>query len=201
MEFMVYRNMYVGYPVERNLKYCEKEEILTASIAYDEDCAFLYYESTCPCIKPEDIICGELKPFPDEKKWNHLPDIFHYFGSENENYKRNTADKTPVFALNQLYYDKVSSYIYYHVMHQEANQLNCDMFYSIYVYGNRILSYRETPTETVTQAHLDANGKAHQPIDLGISWHDLMNQHFQEWPDGHKGWNEIEDVRKLKANG
>ena len=89
--------------------------------------------------------------------------------------------------VNYLERDKIASYIYYHVEHQNDNQFDCDKFFSIFIYDNMIIIYKELPEETITWE--DIRGRNHH--DERPDWEELMNEHFRAWPDGTKGWHDI----------
>lgn len=190
------RYMFCGYP-KGVIKIKGAKELETSSVAYYGEMAFLYYECREEMI-PEQVAEGDMVPFPDGSSWWRMPEIFHYFSCENEElWRRKVAKKTPVFRINYLKQDKIASYIYYHFEHQETNQIGCDRYGSIYCYQNLIIMYTESPTEKVKW--IDIEGKCHRP---GLAnWDALMEEHFNEWEDGSKGWRSCYDSRSKCKTG
>ena len=74
--------MYCGYPKEE-LKIRPEAKVVTASVAYFENMAFLYYESRME-LPPDAVVDGSLKEFPDGSMWFRMPEIFHYFSCEDD---------------------------------------------------------------------------------------------------------------------
>ncbi len=180
---MIYRHMYVGYKKSGKIKFKENDKVITSSAANFKDMTFVYFESKDKDVDIYDVCEGDMKPFPDGREWFEMPKIFHYYDPEkDEDWERKEPNKKPYYRVNKLKMDKVASYIYYHVDHQNTNQWNCDKFFSIFIYGDLIVLYAEEPTERITWD--DLKGKLHVP---GLSnWSDLMYQHFAEWPEGKK---------------
>lgn len=182
---MIYKHMYCGYVGEGKITLAKDARVIVSAAAYFEDMVFLYFESTDPSLSASDISCGKMIPFPNGDEWFEMTEIFHYFTPEKDSeWVRKVKNKTPVLRINKLQKDKIASYIYYHVDHQLGNPYDCDKFMSIFLYGNIIVMYSETPTENVLWQ--DIEGRAHTPPR--DDWDDLMNEHFSPWKDGTQRW-------------
>ncbi len=185
----MYRFMYCGYPKEE-LKIRPEAKVVTASVAYFENMAFLYYESRME-LPPDAVVDGSLKEFPDGSMWFRMPEIFHYFSCEDdEKWERKEPNKEPFFRINFLYPEKVASYVCYHQEFQQNNPVGSDRYGSIYLFGNQLIMYTEFPTEKVAWTEIE--GKKYAPCLS--NWGELMNEHFKEWEDGSKGWRKCRNV-------
>lgn len=188
---MIYKHMYCGYKKDGKVTIKDDERIITASAATFDGMTFLYFETKDEKLTASDVAEGNMSSFPDGNGWFEMSEIFHYFTPENdEQWERKIADKKPVFLINQLNRDKIASYIYYHFDHQSSNPYDVDKFMSIFIYGDFIVMYCESPTEKVTWQ--DIEGRYHKPDNP--NWDDLMDEHFKAWPDGEKKWVRIEET-------
>lgn len=187
--FVIYKGMYVAYLISDKVQIQDNEKIITATVRYFEDMVVLYYEGTEKSVKPSDFVKGEFKKFPDGGCWFKLTEIFHYFMPKTaDEWIRKIDNKKSYISVNKLKEDKISSYIYWHYRLQENNPINCDKFFSIYIYKDTIFMYGERPIEKVTIE--ERNGKKEE--SLGVeSWTQLMNEHFKQWPDGEFKWIEL----------
>jgi len=184
------RFMYCGY-TESQITLKDNPKVITRSVAYYDNMAFLYFESP-EDIAPELVADGDMKSFPDGSKWFRMNEIFHYFSCEDDaTWQRKEKDKKPSFFINFLRKDKIASYIYYHYIHQEGNPVNCDRFMSIHNYQDMIIMYCEFPSELVTWA--DIEGKPHTPTPT--DWDDLMDKHFAPWENGAKEWRRLKQSK------
>ena len=182
--------MYCGYKNSGKIVLKNDDRIITSSAATFEDMTFLYFESKDEKLTANDVAIGDMKPFPDGSDWFEMNEIFHYFTPmEDGEWERKISDKKAWFRINKLNRDKVSSYIYYHVDHQNTNQYDVDKFLSIFIYGDSIVMYGETPVESVTWQEIE--GRRYEPENP--HWDELMKQHFKAWPDGEKKWVRIEN--------
>ena len=187
---MIYKHMYCGYKNSGKLTFTEDERIITASAANFEDMTFLYFESKDATLTADDVVSGDLKQYPNGENWFEMNEIFHYFTPEDDSeWERKIKDKKAWFRINQLNRDKVASYIYYHFDHQNTNQFDVDKFFSIYIFGDYIVMYGETPTENVTWEEI--KGRRYEPENP--LWDQIMNEHFKAWPDNEKKWVKIEN--------
>lgn len=182
---MIYKHMYCGYKNSGKITLKKDERIITSSAAYFEDMTFLYFETKDETLTANDAAKGDMKPFPNGEEWFEMSEIFHYFTPRNdEEWERKIKNKKPRFKINKLNKDKIASYIYYHVGYQNTNPYDRDKFFSIFLYGNVIVIYGETPAELITWQEIE--GKEHKP--LRDDWGKLMEEHFLAWPDGEKKW-------------
>lgn len=172
---MIKRYMYCGYnnsPVD----FLKNDKLITVSCAYYNDMVFLYYESFGE-ILPETVVIADMKPFPDNKYWVRMAEVFHYTTPENEIlWQRKILNKQPSFELNFLNYDKISSYIYHHYAHQEGNQFGYDRYCAIFLYENILVMYHETPYEIIEEKEIE--GKKHIPCPK--NWDKIMKTHFKD---------------------
>lgn len=186
---MIYKHMYCGYKKSGKIEFKKDDRIITASAANFEDMTFLYFETKDESLTAKDVAAGNMKPFPNGEDWFEMSEIFHYFTPEDDSqWERKIKNKEPRFRINKLNRDKISSYIYYHFDHQNTNQYDVDKFLSIFIYGNIIVMYGETPTEKVTWQEIE--GRRYEPEK--DYWGPLMEEHFKAWPDGEKKWVKIE---------
>lgn len=180
---MIYRHMYCGYKKGGKLHFKENDNIITSSAANFKDMTFVYFETTDKDIDIYDVCEGDMKPFPNGSDWMEMTKIFHYYEPENDaDWERKIPNKKPYFRVNKLKRDKIASYIFYHVEHQNGNQYDCDRYFSIFLYDDLIVLYAERPDENVTWA--DIEGKYHTPPVP--NWSDIMYNHFAEWQEGGK---------------
>ncbi len=182
---MIHKHMYIAYLNKGEAEIKSSEKVVTATVKYFEDKAVLYYEGTDETVIPDDFVTGDFKPFPNGENWFELTEIFHYFTPRSdEEWVRKIQNKEGYMCVNKIVKNKIASYIYYHYVHQENNPINCDKFFSIFIYGDTIFMYGEIPTEEVTWADIEGKPFGY----LGKDWGALMNEHFKAWPDGEKRW-------------
>lgn len=166
--------MYCGYN-NSGVEFLKNENIITASCAFHDDMVFLYYESFGE-VFPEAVVMADMKPFPDNKYWVRMADVFHYTTPENETlWERKIQNKKTSFELNLLNYDKISSYIYHHYLHQEGNQFGYDRYCAIFLYKNILVMYHETPYELIEEKEIE--GKENIPCPE--NWNQIMKPHFE----------------------
>lgn len=179
------RYMFCGYP-KGEVRIKQGEQVVTASVAYYKNMAFLYFESVEEVL-PEQVAEGQMIPFPDGSNWWRMTEVFHTFPCDNDElWKRREKNKQADFRVNYLHYDKIASYIYYHFDHQEGNQVGCDRYMSIFSYQNLLMMYLEEPVEKVTWS--DIEGKRHVPCLK--NWGPLMDEHIRRWEDGSTEWRQ-----------
>ena len=172
---MIKRYMYCGYN-NSPVNFQKNDKLITASCAYYNDMVFLYYESFGEVL-PEAVVIADMKPFPDNKFWIRMSDVFHYTTPENVIlWQRKIQNKQPSFELNFLNYDKIPSYIYHHYAHQEGNQFGYDRYCAIFMYGNILVMYHETPYELIEEKEIE--GKEHIPCPE--NWDQIMKPHFED---------------------
>lgn len=185
---MIYKHMYIGYNPQKDIVIKGGSRAYTATVKYYENYALLYFESKDASTNADDVAEGTLMPFPDGRKWFEMAEIFHYFAPETDDqWVRKIENKECKIRVNRLERDKIASYIYYHVEHQNDNQVDEDKFFSIFIYDNLIFIYNELPEEKITWAEIE--GKNHHGDRY--DWEALMDEHFMSWPDGTKGWREL----------
>ena len=158
---MIYKHMYIGYNPQRNIAIKGDSSAYTATVKYYENYALLYFESKDASTNADDVAEGTLMPFPDGRKWFEMAEIFHYFAPETDDqWVRKIENKERKIRVNRLERDKIASYIYYHVEHQNDNQVDEDKFFSIFIYDNLIFIYSEVPEEYVQAALSPATVKS-----------------------------------------
>jgi len=183
---MIERRLYIGYK-ESDLYIKGHESVITASLAYYKDMVILYYECRND-VSPKEIVQGNMRKFPDGEEWFKTAEIFHYYSIDNEEkWCRKIKKKTPIFHINFLLEDKISSYIHHHYLHQSGNQYDCDRYLSMFIYKNMVIMYGESPVEKVLYKEI----KDKVNIPCPENWVELMNEHFKENEDGEKGWIRI----------
>ncbi len=185
---MIKKHMYIAYIGKKDIEILPDERVNTATLSYYEDKAVIYFETSHEELVPDDFTKGSIRKMPDGRNWVELTEIFHYFEPKDDSqWQRKKKNKKGHLLVNRLERDMISSYIYYHVEHQRDNQVGVDKFFSIYIYEDIILMYRETPVEKITWD--DIKGKNHH--GERYPWTKLMNKHFKAWPDGTKRWIEL----------
>ncbi len=190
---MIYKHMFCGYTDEGKVELLKNDEIITSSAAAYGDMIFVYYESKNEKLGINDVVKGNMRPYPTGEGWMEMMEAFHFFTPRNDDeWVRKIDNKKAQFRINYIYMDKVASYIYYHQWLQNNNQYGCDKFFAIFILGNVGIIYGENPQENITWEEIE--GKTYQPNRS--DWGSLMNEHFMPWEDGHKGWVELTDAAK-----
>lgn len=174
---MIYRFMYVAYS-----NHPEQTTLIPgmphyAALAYKENKVFLYVESNEAVVDPETIAKGDLIPYPTGKYWDRAIEIFHYSKPLTAEQWQRSGEKTPLFRLNRLQPEKTSSYIYYHFQYQEEYPGDGDRYGVIYLHGDQLIFYLETPTEPETVKPQGLLTSKNSPLDI---WQELMTQHFAD---------------------
>lgn len=183
---MIYRFMFVAYsPDPCNVELIENTSTY-AALAYDENRVYLYVESNEKEVLPETLVRGEFIQYPNGKNWERASEIFHYSVPVSEEQWKRKMDKTPLFRLNKLKPEKISSYIYYHYQLQEENLGRGDRYGVIYIVGDELIFYQETPKESETVKMQGLLSTSNSPKE---EWGDLMNEHFQAY------WRPIPNLR------
>lgn len=186
---MIYKHMYCGYKNSGNVEFIENKSVITISASNYGEMTFVYFETTDRELDIYDVCSADMKPFPNGKAWYEMSEIFHYYAPEDDaDWERKIPNKTPRMLINRLKREKIASYVYYHVDHQNGNQYDCDKYYSIFLFDDIIVTYCESPTELVTLE--DIKGKNH--INPDPNWAYIMLDHFQAWPDGGKFWRPLD---------
>lgn len=182
---MIHKHMYIAYLKSGVAEIEKSEKVVTATVKFFEDMAVLYFEGKDETVKPTDFVKGNFKEFPDGECWFELTEIFHYFSPRSDDeWVRKIENKEGYICVNRIEKSKIASYIYYHHMHQENNPINCDKFYSMFIYRDTVFMYGEIPTEEVTWTDIEGKPFGYMNCDWGA----LMNEHFKAWPDGEKKW-------------
>ncbi len=180
--------MYVAYIKDKDIEIRECDKISTHTLKYYNNLAVLYYETVDANIKPEDFATGSTIALPDGRIWIEATEIFHYFEPKRDaQWTRKIVNKTQKIFVTHLNRDMIASYIYYHVEHQNDNQIGVDKFLSIFLFEDMVFMYCETPTEKITWD--DIKGRNHH--GRRYNWTPLMRKHLREWPDGTKSWKAL----------
>lgn len=186
---MIYRFMFTGFYGNKNITVPPCPEVFFSVVSYFRDRFFVYIESEQEEIDPETLIAGDRKPFPDGTHTMRMASIFHYATPTDAASWKRTTEKTPWVRVALLRYDKVDCYTFYHYKLQEEGECNCDVYGSIYLLGNLLISYNEFPMET---------GRLNNPCTLAtkdIPYYqgDIINDLAYPWPEYPQDrWQPIE---------
>lgn len=176
---MIYRSLFVAYSHSPECVTLIGNPSYYAALAFDEDKVFLYTESNEMDVNPEKLVKGELLQHPNGKAWERAIDIFHYSMPVYEQQWHRKIKKTPCFRLNRLRYEKISSYVFYHYQYQEECPGDGDRYGIIFLLGDMLIFYEETPTEKETEKIAGALSTTNTPHH---QWGNLMEEHFaEEW--------------------
>lgn len=88
--------------------------------------------------------------------------------------------------------DMAASYIYYHYQYQEEMPGDGDKYGIIFISGNRLVMYLESPTEPETEKYQGCLTTHITPHD---QWGKVMDPHFLPWENGKKEWRPMELVQ------
>ena len=183
---MIYRFMFVGYSKDvKSVKITADNKCYVALSSEvgrpgtKTDMVYMYVESNEAVVDPELLADGDLIAFPDGKKWMRAMDIFHFSKPLNQEQWARKTEKEPLVMMMRLKPDKVSSYIFYHYQYQEEKPGDGDRYGAIYLFGNEIIYYRETPEERETEVMKGLLDTDHSPLDR---WGEIMGDIFaEEW--------------------
>ena len=188
---MIYRFMFKGYYKDKKFSYLENDKVDHVSIFSYDDMVFLYFESKEEFVDPKTVAECNLKEYPNGEIWERMTEVFHYCEAvSEEQWKRKIENKKPFVRVNSLQYDKIASYIFYHHQYQEEHPCDGDKYGIIFLSGNFMVFYMETPEEIQEPKH-DVNILPNVIPDWGA----LMNQHFADEPTG-KAWVQINKWEK-----
>ena len=185
---MVYRYMFRGYPNDFDIKLKDSEDVNNVSVFRYEDSVLIYAESYLDNIKGEDVVDSDIKAYPDGKLWENMADVFHYSVPQSDDDWKRKQHKEPSVRVNKLRHEKISGYIYYHYQYQEEIPCDGNKYAIIFISGDMIFMYRETPKEYAKKykGSLDTNASP-----VRNNWTELMNEHFDmSFSDGK--WLDLE---------
>jgi len=188
---MIYRYMFQGFHKSDNIRVKENSEVMNLSLSVFNDKIFMYFESENSNINPEDIVCENMMPYPNGKLWKQMMDIFHYSKPlSNAHWKRKIENKKPIFQVIYLKPEMVSSYIFYHYQYQEERPGECDKYGAIFINGNLLVMYLETPEENEMEQYRGKLTTNNTPTN----WAELMTEHFAPWEDFEGEWRQIKNL-------
>jgi len=157
----------------------------------------MYFESENSNINPDDIVSENMIPHPSGKIWNMMLDVFHYSKPlSKEHWKRKIENKKPIFQVIYLKPEMVSSYIFYHYQYQEERPGEYDKYGVIFIHGNLLVMYLETPEEKETE-HYDGKLSTN---NTPTNWAELMTEHFASWEDFEGEWREIKMITNYEVD-
>lgn len=180
---MIYRYFYVGYANGDKIKINQYSDYRNIAVFSFDSQLYLYFESDCPQVEPEQLVCDGVSVLPDGKMWLRAMNIFYYSKPLNPvQWKRKHLIRKPSLQIAQLFPDMVSSYIFYHFQLQEERpKLTGNKFNSIYIHENRIFMYGEMPNESDTSVYPGRLDTHNTPKER---WSEIMAEHFMPWSDG-----------------
>lgn len=188
---MTYRFMFKGYLKDKDYTYIENSGASHISLSCFDDMVFLYFEAHEEYVDPETVVKCNLKEYPDGTHWERMTEIFHYCDIvSDEQWERKIPDKKPVIRINSLKYEKIASYIFYHHQYQEKTPCDGDKYGVIFLSGNLMVFYMETPQE-LQEPKLEPNMLPGEVPEC--EWQALMDKHFLESPK-IKRWMQIENL-------
>lgn len=184
--------MFTGYHTDKNMVVKPQEGISHLSVFAYEDRVFMYFESESENVNPDDIISENLKEFPDGSHWMRMGAIFHFSEPRSkEQWERKIDGKTPCVQIMYLRDDKIGSYVFNHYRYQEELPGDGDKYGIIFLLGNFMAFYLESPTEFDP----DAAGSLTTTDTPYQTWGNVMNEHFRPWNGEEKvKWKKIEKI-------
>lgn len=186
---MTYRFMFKGYYNDKDYTYVENSKAEQVSVSVFEDMMFLYFEAHEEYVDPETVVKCNLKEFPDGSRWERMTEVFHYCDIlSDEQWKRKVSDKKPMIRVNYLNYDKIASYIFYHYQYQEKTPCDGDKYGVIFLTGNLLVFYMETPQE-LQEPKFEPNMLPGEVPEC--EWQALMDKHFLQTPK-YDSWHKID---------
>ncbi len=189
---MLKRYMFLGYSDDKNFVSNNSEGIERLSVHACDNKIIMYFESENESINPDDVVSGNLKPFPDGSHWMRMGEIYHSSKPlSREHWERKIADKTPYVQIMYLKDDKIGSYVFNHYRYQEELPGDGDKYGVIFLLGNFMAFYLENPCEI----DLLAKGTLKTADTPYQDWGNIMNEHFKPWGNEEKVfWKKIERV-------
>ena len=186
---MINRFMFKGYYNSKDIKYLKNDDVKQVSVHTYGDMVFLYFETLKDYVDPKTVVECDLKEYPNGDVWERMAEIFHYCEAISpEQWARKEENKKPWVRVNSLKYDKISSYIFYHYQYQEEDPAGGDKYGIIFLSGNLMIFYCETPTE-----YADPKPEGKVLPKVIPDWGALMDQHFGDELTGRK-WVNIEQL-------
>lgn len=176
---MIYRSMFMAYSDAPKSVELKPDCPYYAALAFSQNRVFLYVESNKKTVDVEELVEGDFHLYPNGKRWERAAEIFHYSVPMNKEQWQRKTDKTPLFRLNKLKWDKIASYIFYHYQYQEEYPGDGDRYGVIYQIGDNLIFYEETPLEKETEKTKGLLSTTNTPHS---QWGALMEEHFaDEW--------------------
>lgn len=187
---MIERYLYTGYAEgELTLSRHTEPDIFNLSLFTGEGRLFLYLETTRTNINPDCLVEGNMKCWPDGTHWQRMMDVFHYSTPQSAaHWARHHADRKPNMRLAYLRPEMVSRYVFLHYQLQEERpKPMLSKFGSIYLWGNLLALYEESPLEGEDCDYPGCLDTHNTPA----VWADAVNPAFQPWEDGTINWKYI----------
>lgn len=184
-------------------KAVELEKVLTFSLYAYNQTVYAYVEWVGEDAGMESLV-GDVSEYlfilpgnRGERFWVEMMDIHHWHKPESvEQWKRKAPVEARKGMLNQLRPEMVSSYIFYHVWHQEATPGVGNKYVSAYVDEDYIFMYVELPSVVEPTSYGPTMEEGLLP--RGPSWHEVMEKHFKKMPetesDPGKYWYELKTI-------
>lgn len=174
--------------------------LMTVSLYRWKNQLFLYYECIEKDVAPDFFLGGisrllEERPAIDGKeKWIPMIDIFHFdIPLDEAQWKRSLPVEKRAGRLAKIKPEKLSSYIYYHYMLQEAKRDKGNKYCVIGLHENFIFHYEEHPEEFAKSSFV---GKLETGMQVE-NWDDLMYPHFVQWTDVGDAEKNLRIMEKL----
>ena len=142
---MIYRSMLWGYYKHKNVAIADN--IYFSAIKYYEDKVFIYIESEEDA-DTKQFITGDFELFPDKERLKEMSMIFAYSPSDNKEVWGRKQEKNSIFEIAYLREECVAKYVFYHYKMQGESCESYDRYGSIFLYGNILIMYLETPRES-----------------------------------------------------
>ena len=192
---MLKRLMYCLYLEEGKEQWLSCPDAENVSLSFFRGMAFLYYE-TEKDTPPEEVLGGEIRPFPSGELFFRMPDVFHYSAPrDREHWRRLVAGKKPWVRINRLRPDMLARYLYFHYQYQEERPGGGpDRYGVIFLFGEYLVHYLEWPFEpelSPAEGRLTTNATPADDVD---EWDRIMSEFFIPW-EGHPWpWHEMRTV-------
>lgn len=185
---MIERYVFTGYAEEPLILHAP-DGVRNVSLFSGEGRVFLYYETDANISDPAQIVSGKMKTYPDASSWQRMIDVFHYSEPQSEaHWARRIPSHQPTMRLVYLRPEMVSRYVFYHYQLQEERpKPMLSKYGSIYLLGNLLALYEETPLEPEDDLYPGCLETHNSPKD----WEATVDPCFAAWQDGSNKWKYI----------
>jgi hypothetical protein len=178
----------MGYS-DKEIRIKNTAHAFNISLFAEDNRYFMYYETKVEKLSPNDLVEKGMMIFPNGTIWQQLFEVFEYSRPINDKqWERQNLIRQPQIRLQYLRENMVSSYVFYHFQLQEERpKLMNNKYGMIFLLGNLLVMYGETPSETDNSIYPGKLITHNTPEN----WSELMNIHFAYDSDSHTIWKPI----------